>query len=184
MTLRRFTALDLDDLVELHNDGDVMRFLNDGRPVAASEVADELSSWIEGAGEVGGRPGFWAAIEARSGVFLGWFHLRPRPGDGELQTELGFRLRRSAWGNGLATEGSLALVLSGFDELPIERVYAHTMSVHRASRRVMEKIGLRLVRTFPTEWPIRIPGDEHGDVEYAVTRPEWEGSRSASHPVT
>ena len=33
----------------------------------------------------------------------------------------------------------------------------------------MEKAGLRFVRTFVTDWPVRIEGDEEGDVEYAIT---------------
>ena len=37
----------------------------------------------------------------------------------------------------------------------------------------MEKAGLRFIRDFHAEWPYRIPGDEHGDVEYAITREEW-----------
>jgi len=44
------------------------------------------------------------------------------------------------------------------------------MAVHTASLRVMEKkAGLR----FEQQWPVRIDGDEHGDVEYALTREEW-----------
>ncbi len=35
---------------------------------------------------------------------------------------------------------------------------------------------MRLVRTFRAEWPVRIPGDEHGDVEYAITRAEWDAA--------
>src|SRR5262249_18490952 len=49
--------------------------------------------------------GFWAALEKSSGEFVGWFHLRPRadaPGD---EPELGYRLRRSAWGEGLCDRG-------------------------------------------------------------------------------
>ena len=87
--------------------------------------------------------------------------------------ELGYRLRRSAWGRGLATEGSVALVRAAFTDLGAARVVAETMAVHLASRRVMEKAGLRLVRTFHQDWPYPIPGDEQGDVEYAVTRTEW-----------
>ncbi len=34
---------------------------------------------------------------------------------------------------------------------------------------------MRLLRTFEADWPYKIPGDEEGDVEYAITRPEWEG---------
>jgi hypothetical protein len=37
----------------------------------------------------------------------------------------------------------------------------------------MEKAGLHFVRLSFGEWPESIPGDEHGDVEYAVTREEW-----------
>ena len=43
-----------------------------------------------------------------------------------------------------------------------------------ASRRVMEKAGLRLVRAFHQPWPFKIEGDEEGDVEYALLRREWE----------
>ena len=56
---------------------------------------------------------------------------------------------------------------------------AETMAVHRGSSRVMEKAGMRHVRSFHAEWPVRIPGDEHGDVEYAITRSEWEADRSS-----
>ena len=44
----------------------------------------------------------------------------------------------------------------------------------------MEKAGMHRVRTFRGEWPERIPGDEHGDVEYAITREEWEATDSKS----
>jgi len=37
----------------------------------------------------------------------------------------------------------------------------------------MEKSGLRFVRNFVMPWPDRIEGEEHGDVEYAITREEW-----------
>lgn len=53
------------------------------------------------------------------------------------------------------------------------RVRAETMVAHLASRRVMEKAGMREVRRFHADWPDRIPGDELGDVEYAITRQEW-----------
>ena len=54
------------------------------------------------------------------------------------------------------------------------RVVAECMSVHSASRRVMEKAGMRLVRAFHADWPYAIPGDELGDVEYAIDRGGWE----------
>lgn len=46
----------------------------------------------------------------------------------------------------------------------------------------MEKAGLRYVRTFHADWHEKIPGDEHGDVEYALTREEWEAAGSRVLP--
>jgi len=53
-------------------------------------------------------------------------------------------------------------------------VFALTMTVNAASRRVMEKCGLTLVRTTPYDGPGPVEGAEHGEVEYAITRAEWK----------
>lgn len=79
----------------------------------------------------------------------------------------------SVWGLGYATEGAQALVHHAFTELGVDRIVATTMTVNTASRRVMEKAGLSLIRTFFEQWPEPIEGAEHGDVEYAVTRETW-----------
>ena len=89
--------------------------------------------------------------------------------------ELGYRLKASAWGRGYATEGARALVRKGFDELGVRRVWAETMAVNRASRRVMEKVGLRYVRTFHVHFDDPLPGAEHGEVEYELRRPAPTG---------
>jgi RimJ/RimL family protein N-acetyltransferase len=94
-----------------------------------------------------------------------------RPDD---EIELGYRLRRSAWGRGYATEGLRALIRRAF-ELGIRRVFAQTMAVNLASRRVMEKSGLRFVRTFHLMWDDPIPGTEYGEVEYALDRADAAG---------
>ena len=50
-----------------------------------------------------------------------------------------------------------------------------TMAVNKGSRRVMEKVGLAHGRTFHQEFLItRLPGTEHGEVEYALTKGDWE----------
>lgn len=38
----------------------------------------------------------------------------------------------------------------------------------------MEKSGLEFLRSFTSDWPGAIDGSEHGEVEYELTRPEWE----------
>jgi RimJ/RimL family protein N-acetyltransferase len=175
LMLRRFTEADEDNLVELNGDPAVMRFLNGGKPTPRDEIRNRVLPGFLGYYERFQGFGFWAAVEKSTGQFLGWFHFRPRmehPKDGEI--ELGYRLRRSAWGKGYATEGSRALIRKGFTEFGVERVVAETMTVNLGSRRVMEKSGLTLVRTFHHDRPGVIEGSEHGEVEYALTRADWE----------
>jgi RimJ/RimL family protein N-acetyltransferase len=174
LVLRRLTPGDLENLVELDSDPDVMHFITGGRATPRDEIEQDILPHFLRYYEDGDKYGFWAAIEKSTGTFLGWFHFRPAEGRPADEPELGYRLRRSAWGQGYATEGSRALIHKGFTEFGVRRVVAETMVVNTASRRVMEKAGLTLVRTFHQEWPDRIPGDEHGDVEYALTRADWE----------
>src|SRR5262245_22219172 len=174
LVLRRFTPEDIDTLVELDSDPEVMHYITGGRATPREEIAHDILPAFLRYYEDGDRYGFWAAIEKSTGTFLGWFHFRPAAGRPSDEPELGYRLRRSAWGQGYATEGSRALIRKGFTELGVRRVVAETMAVNTASRRVMEKAGMTLTRTFHQEWPDRIPGDEHGDVEYALTRADWE----------
>lgn len=174
LVLRRFTEEDADGLFELDSDPEVMRYVTGGIPTAREEiVGDVLPAFLAYYDRYEGY-GFWAAAEKASGAFLGWFHLRPEDPASPDVVELGYRLRRAAWGKGLATEGSRALVEKAFAELGVQRVVAYTLVVHAASRRVLENAGLRVARIFKADWPYAIEGDEHGDVEYALTRSEWE----------
>jgi RimJ/RimL family protein N-acetyltransferase len=174
LILRQFTPDDIDLLVALDGDPEVMHFITGGRATPRDEIEnDVLPAFLQYYEQFAGY-GFWAAIEKASGKFLGWFHFRPSDGSPPDEVELGYRLRASAWGKGYGTEGSRALIRKGFTELGVRRVVAETMAVNVASRRVMEKAGLTLVRTFHQAWPDPIPGDEHGDVEYALTQAEWE----------
>ena len=71
--------------------------------------------------------------------------------------ELGYRLRREAWGQGYATEGSQALLDHAFHTLGLPRVWAVTMAVNTGSRAVMSRLGMRHVRTEVQEELRRIP---------------------------
>jgi RimJ/RimL family protein N-acetyltransferase len=174
LVLRRFTEADVDNLFDLDSDPEVMRFLTGGKPTPREVIRNEPLPRILHYYERFAGFGFWAAIEKSTGEFLGWFEFRPPEGGGPDEVELGFRLRRSAWGKGYATEGSRALIRKGFTELGVRRVVAQTMAVNTASRRVMEKAGLTLVRTFHQEWQEPIEGAEQGEVEYALTKAAWE----------
>jgi RimJ/RimL family protein N-acetyltransferase len=183
--LRRFTPDDADNLVALDSDPDVMRYLSGGIPTPRAEIENGILPAFLRYYERGDRYGFWAAIERSSGDFLGWFHFRPDANASPDEPELGYRLHRAAWGRGYGTEVSRALIHKGFTEFGVERIFASTYEDNRASRRVMEKVGMTLVRTF------RMTPEElaaHGaegvvwegeDVEYALTKTEWAREEAA-----
>src|SRR5437868_7408832 len=148
LLLRRFTEDDVDNLAELDSDPDVMRFINGGRSTPREEIESDVLPGFLGYYERFSGYGFWAAVEKSSGRFVGWFHFRPAAAADPDEIELGYRLLRSAWGKGYATEGSRALIQKGFAELGVRRVVASTMVVNVASRREMEQAGLRHLRTF------------------------------------
>ena len=169
LVLQPFDAGDADLLVDLDGDPEVVHFITGGAPTPRTEVEGEvLPAFLR---ERPGGYGYWKASE--DGAFAGFFQLRPRPDAPPDEPELGYRLRRTAWGRGLGREGAQALVDHAFADLGARRVVAETMVVNTRSRRVMEACGLVHVRTFHASWPVRIPGDEHGDVEYAITREAW-----------
>ena len=175
LILRRFTEDDADALFELYDDPHVMRYLNGGLPADRTEIVTlDLPAFL-GYYERFPGYGFWAAIEKSTGDFLGWFHFRPRAEDPVDEPELGYRLHQAAWGKGYGTEGSAALLAKGFTDLGVRRVTAFTMTVNKGSRRVMEKVGMSLIRTFHLVVPEheRAEGTEHGEVEYAITREAW-----------
>ncbi len=171
MTFRRVTPADVALLVELDSDPAVMRYLTGGVATSRARIEtvliprylDEYERGVDGR---------WLAHDSGTGEFLGWFGLDSDTSPPTAR-EIGYRLRSTAWGRGLATEGARALVEYGFADLGLQRIWGQTMAVNAGSRRVMEKAGLRFVRTFHADWDEPIPGREHGDVEYALTRDEW-----------
>ncbi|WP_331445369.1 GNAT family N-acetyltransferase [Streptomyces xanthochromogenes] len=105
LTLRPFadTDADLDLVVDLDSDPEVMRYLTGGRPMTRTEIRADSFARMLRTYPVGG---FWATHLRDTGEFIGWHCLR-RFGDAPPRSaDLGYRLRKSAWGRGYATEGS------------------------------------------------------------------------------
>jgi RimJ/RimL family protein N-acetyltransferase len=184
LVLRRFTAADIDNLLALDGDPEVMRYL-EPRVKTRTQIETEVLPLF--LGRYQRYPGFgrWAADIRSGGEFIGWFGMRPvrpieaamvdwpdaAPGSGVA--EIGYRLRRSAWGRGYATEGTRTLVRRAFTELGVREIVATTMTVNTRSRAVMERAGLRYARTVHLTWAEPLDGNEQGDVEYRLSRDDW-----------
>ena len=184
LVLRQFTAADVDGLLELDGDPAVMRFIS-RRTRSRAEIEAEVLPRLLGYYARYRDFGHWAADTRGDGEFIGWFGLRPVVATGAAMVDwvdapasaptasLGYRLRRSAWGRGYATEGSRALVRRAFTQLGVEEIVATTMTINTRSRAVMEKAGLRYARTVHLDWPDPVDGNELGDVEYRLCREDW-----------
>ena len=183
LALRRFTTGDVDNLAGLDADPDVMRYVSAGMPTSRDEIENEFLP-VLGYYQRYQAFGFWAAIEKAAGDFLGWFHFRPRPGNAPGQVGLGYRMRKSARGKGYATEGSRALIRTGFTDTGVQRVTAEAMAANIASRRLMENAGLTLVRTFTQPWPGATGGHLIEVVEYTLTKADWEQRERGSASAT
>ncbi|KAF3891404.1 Acetyltransferase [Trichophyton interdigitale] len=188
--LRRYKPSDIDLICMLNEDEGVMKYIN-SEPPSREEVEEEVQHII---GEYNANPrtGKWIAETptAEGMEFIGWFRLGDldqfsrqcfsnadaEGNENAVRLELGYRIRRRFWGQGLATEGGRALVRYAFCSLNVAQVVAGTMFVNSGSRRVMEKCGLKHVKTLYLEFRDPLPGTELGEVFYAVTREEWMDS--------
>ncbi len=150
------------DLVALNADPEVMRYVS-GEPETEEQTLAALPDWVADQDGLG----FWAGFE--DDTFVGvWCLCRD---DDPGVAELAYRLPRSAWGRGLATEGAEALLTHGFTDAGLDRVTADTMAANLASRAVLERLGLTIEETRPAEPPVE--GWEQGEVGYAIDRATW-----------
>lgn len=148
-----------------------MRYLNGGvpTPLVTDLVTDAAFLMPRG-----GDPGVWAVHHAVRGQFMGWVSLDV---DGDTAA-LGYRFHREFWGRGYATEAAGALITHGFVALGLKQISAETMAVNFASRRLMERLGMRYVETSFVAYADPLPGSAAGEVQYAITRQDWDRARS------
>jgi RimJ/RimL family protein N-acetyltransferase len=160
--------------VELDSDPEVMRFLS-GRASTREEVGAGHARRMAVAQKVDGL-GFWVGLVDNE--FVGCWTLQPAHGPDQPDhpgvADLGYRLLQRHWRKGLATAGARELVRHGFDDVGLDRIIAQTLSVNAGSRAVMERAGLTYVRTFPTSMTDPVERIEEGEVEYEMTREQWE----------
>ncbi len=173
LTLSLCTPADRADFIDLERDPEVMHFLNGGAVDHENTDPDKVTFLMPR----GTEPYVWAARRKETGEFVGWFCLFPET---EKLAEIGYRMRRNAWGQGLASEGAATLVDWGFNHAGYENVVACTMTVNYGSRRVMEKIGMRHTKTVSIDAG-ELPGGEYGEVRYELTRSEWADKQGRSN---
>jgi RimJ/RimL family protein N-acetyltransferase len=174
VVLRRWRGEDLAPFRRMNADPRVMEFMPN---VLAPEESDALVERIERHfGERGF--GLMAAELRASGEFIGYVGLSVPGFDAAFMpaVEIGWRLAAEHWGRGLATEAAREVLRFGFEDVGLESLVSFTVLGNVRSRRVMERIGMRLVGEFehprlPEGHPLR----RH--VLYRVEHPHQRESR-------
>jgi RimJ/RimL family protein N-acetyltransferase len=124
-------------------DPDVMRYIPGG-PGDPALLDSRFRARLVKIAEQWTRHGFgmWAIVLKESGSVIGQCGLGYIPDSDEV--EVYYLLDKPYWSRGIATEATIAALAFGFERAGLERIVAIAMPENVASRRVMEKSGMRL----------------------------------------
>jgi RimJ/RimL family protein N-acetyltransferase len=147
LLLRPLVTEDVDWLTPLFADPEVNRYLwecastlKEARKIAKAVVSLDLMR---------SQFGHWAILDKDTGVVHGWTELsKLRPALGPFdEIALSYVVRLESWGRGIATEAAGRLLRHAFEVLELDVVMAVIMAENTASRRVLEKLGMRRIET-------------------------------------
>jgi RimJ/RimL family protein N-acetyltransferase len=138
--LRCWRNTDRDALATMQEDPDVMR--DRGGPFNRQQSDAKFDRYIAAFEHHGFTR--WA-IESLNGDFLGYAGIMPRPSDHPIgaHIDIGWRLVRSAWGYGYATEASRAALFDAFERCGLTEVLAYAAPENLRSQAVMQRLHLR-----------------------------------------
>ena len=162
LKLRMLRESDFEAYAEMCADSEVMRYIGDGqpltRPMAWRNMAMMVGHWsLRGYG-------LWAVEEGDSGALVGRIGFwNP---EGWPDFELGWMLRRSAWGRGYATEAARGALDHAFTQMGRTHVISLIHPDNAASIRVAERLGERLQGSTDLTGKTALI--------YRITREEWK----------
>ncbi len=155
LILRELLPTDVEGIFELDSNSTVHKYLGN-KPIKTKEKAIEIIQFIREQYKERGI-GRFATIEKSSGDFVGWSGLKLNLDEKEELNDkrgfydIGYRFIPRFWGNGYATESSLAVLDFGFKELNIKTICGAADIENVTSNKVLQKIGLKYINDFPFE---------------------------------
>ncbi|MEU5954355.1 GNAT family N-acetyltransferase [Streptomyces sp. NPDC047525] len=146
LVLRRWRESDIAPMTTINADPDVMRWIGDGSVHDAEQTRSTMARWEHGWETEGF--GLFAVEVRATGELAGFTGLSVPHYLPEVlpAVEIGWRLGRSFWGQGLATEAARAALDFGFADRGLERVVSIAQVGNDASERIMNKLGMRVER--------------------------------------
>ncbi|MEU9161866.1 GNAT family N-acetyltransferase [Streptomyces sp. NPDC048424] len=167
LTVRRWRDSDLEPWAAMNADPEVREHLGD---LLTREQSD--ASVARFRAEFDQRGYGWLAVEVQAtGEFIGFAGL-DRVDDGMPFTgvEIGWRLARSAWGKGYASEAALAVLAHGFGTLGLPEILAVTTAANIRSQAVMRRIGMTRDPADDFDDPTAPEGPLRPNVLYRIAR--------------
>lgn len=165
LILREIEVYDLQGIFELDSDPEVHVYLGN-KPIKNIQEAKSVISYIRNQYEEDGI-GRWAVIDKMTNEFIGWAGLKyEKKVRKEMHYyDLGYRLKKKFWGQGIATETALESLNYGFRKMGLKEIFAGAHIENLASNKVLQKVGLKYLETFeydkaPHHW-------------YKITINEW-----------
>ncbi|HEX8545709.1 MAG TPA: GNAT family N-acetyltransferase [Cytophagaceae bacterium] len=147
--LREILATDIDGMFELDSDPEVHRYLG-CKPVTERDQIVATINFIRQQYTDNGI-GRWAIIDKGTDDFIGWAGLKfvsDLTNNHKDFYDLGYRLRKKYWGQGIATETATASLDYAFSKLNVPKVYAMADCRNDGSNKVLQKVGLKFIETF------------------------------------
>lgn len=157
LILRQWRAADREPFAAMSADPEVMWFLSPLQTRTASDaIVDRLANHIEEHGF-----GFWALEAPGVAPFIGFTGLIHVGDDMPFApaVEVGWRLARTHWSKGYASEAARAALAYGFDMLKIDEIVALTVPANQRSQAVMKRIGMSRDEADDFEHPRLKAGD-------------------------
>lgn len=177
LLLRPWRSGDRQPFAALNADPAVMRRFPAPLPRAESDaLADRASVRLENDGW-----GLWAVEIVATGQFIGFTGLALPGFQAHFTpaTEVGWRLARSAWGHGYATEAARAALTVGFQELGLSEVVSFTTCGNVRSQAVMRRIGMTYDPADDFDHPkVAATSPLRRHVLYRLSRDDWVGGHS------
>jgi ribosomal-protein-alanine N-acetyltransferase len=166
LILRRLRKDDLETYAKIMGAKEVGKWFPKGDGYTREESEKSLNAILKHWGKHGF--GIWAIINKANGVLIGRCGLNLI--DETSEVEVDFVLTPNSWGKGYATEAAKAALAYGFQKLKLQNIIALAKPENTASRRVIEKIGMKFKRN-AEYWGITC-------AYYAISKAQyWEMSR-------
>lgn len=139
LLLRQFTMDDLDDLYFIYSHPDLSKYLSNEQPLRLDQTRAAINSITECWRQH--NFGVWAVVYKEDRKLIGHCGLKFLENTPEVQ--IGYLLLKDYWRRGLGTEAAAAVLKYGFEVVKLERIVAIAKPENIASRRVMEKVGMK-----------------------------------------